>query len=173
MADGHEIGVHSYAKTIHDTYNTLTATQAETDFRLAAEWTANNGFPGTSYAYPQGWFFASGDPARKLFTNGRTVLNALAKTNPVPAIDPYRVRSVSSVGGLGSANTAASLTNTGGVLEKAVAANTAVILTFHVITTTAPTGPTDCLQSDLDAICAKIRALGMAVVPFGRLTNPA
>ncbi|MGL5828196.1 MAG: polysaccharide deacetylase family protein [Angustibacter sp.] len=173
QADGHEIGIHAYSKALHDTYNTLNdPAQAEVDFRLAAEWSAARGFSAASFAYPQGWFFPSGDPARQFFSNGRTVLNRLAKTQPLPAVDPYRVRSISSVGGAGSTNTAASLTSAGGVLERVSAANAATVLTFHEIVNSAPTIATQCLQSDLDAVLDKARALGMAIVPFGRLTHP-
>ncbi|MGV9001832.1 MAG: glycosyl hydrolase family 28-related protein [Candidatus Saccharimonadaceae bacterium] len=164
--DGHEIGVHSYTKANHDNYNTLTATEAEDDTRLAAQWLADNGLSGETMAYPQGSFYPFDAGTQKVYAAARTTLGTLQHT-PTPILNPWRMRSISKVGGVGGYATT-NLTQSGGVLEQAVAANSLVTLTFHNITQGAATAALECSMADLTAICQKAKDLGMAVTTLGQ-----
>lgn len=171
---GWEIAGHAYSSSAHAAgYNTLTASQVASEFRLMRQWMNSNGFNGDHFAYPQGAFSATTDnvPVDQIcgefFSTGRSIISETAETWK-PAM-PYRLRSKT---GISSSGTPVSvITQAGGVLDRCQLDSSWFIITLHQIVTSGVTASTMLLQSDLSTLLAAINSRGIPVLPVGEVIS--
>ncbi|MFI9339969.1 polysaccharide deacetylase family protein [Streptomyces sp. NPDC052773] len=173
---GWEVAGHSFTAAAHTArYPTLTAQQVDDELRNLKSWLVTNQFTSDAFAYPGGQFGRTTDgvPVDQLvgryFATGRSI-NYLNSTEMFPAAMPKRMRALSSISSAISVNDPANvskLTGPGGALDRCQLNGSWLILTFHQIVTGTPADPTQCSQSDFQAVMAAIAARGIPVLPVG------
>ena len=175
---GWEVAGHAYQDAVHAArYDGVTAAEVDADAGSLRAWLVDNGFYGDSFAYPGGRFGWTTDGisietiVSRYFATGRSIISADNREATPPSM-PHRLRSLTGISSVfsGAANPA-TLTGPGGFLDRAQLSGGWLILCFHRVVTTSPTGDTECHRDDFAAIMQAIAVRGMTVLPVGEVVR--
>lgn len=176
---GWELACHAYSDTVHGlTYSGVTAAQVDSDARAMKAYAIANGWRGADlFALPKGATAKTTDGAslipilQKYFNTVATTVN---KTREVfPPSDPFRVRRISAISSFSGGYSPATITNSGGDLDKIKAAGGVLCLNFHQIVASSPADSSQILQSDFNTIIDGIASRGIPVLTMGELMRYA
>jgi len=169
---GWEVAGHAYTSAAHNAgYDTLTATQVNTEMRSMKAWLVANGFYADSFAYPQGKFSLTTDSvpidsiAAQYFATSRTIISENAETWPPPM--PQRLRAWTGISSATGGTPVSTMTAAGGPLDRCQVNGDWLILCLHQLTTTTPGATTQLLQSDFNTLMDAINSRGIPVLPVG------
>lgn len=167
---GWEVAGHAYTLAAHNAgYNTLTARQVEDEMRFLRSWMLNNGFPIDSFAYPMGNFSSTSDGVpidqicQQYFSTGRSIIAETYETFP-PSM-PFRFRSKTGISSAGTS--VATITATGGPLDRCLYDASWYVITLHDIITGVPSSSTQISTTDFSTLMAAISSRGIPVLPVG------
>ncbi|MBL1104951.1 polysaccharide deacetylase family protein [Streptomyces sp. 5-8] len=168
---GWEMDGHAYGTAAHAArYTTMTEQQVADDFRKLRSWMVQNGFTSEHFAYPGGQFGKTTDGvpvdqiAARYFTSARSIISENVES--FPAAMPYRLKAVTgindgaSIGGV----TVASLTATGGKLDRCLNNGDWLNLCLHKIVTGSPADSTEISQTGFNTLMDAINSRGIPVV---------
>jgi peptidoglycan/xylan/chitin deacetylase (PgdA/CDA1 family) len=180
QANGWEIAGHAYTQQAHDDrYITKSAAEVHEECVNLRRWLYDNGYDGTSFAYPGGEFDVTtdgvlvGDIVRQYFATGRSILfstgvNAHFVSDIVPPAMPWRIHAISGIAESKPATSADSptyITAAGGVLDKVAANGTWLNLTFHEVMAGVSTNGMFIGLAAFNSILDGIAARGIEVLP--------
>lgn len=167
---GWEVAGHAYTLAAHNAgYNTLTAREVEDEMRYLRSWMLNGGFPVDSFAYPMGNFSSTSDGvpidqiAQQYFSTGRSIIAETYETFP-PSM-PFRFRSKTGISSAGTS--VATITATGGPLDRCLHDGSWYVITLHDIITGVPSSSTQISTTDFATLMAAINTRGITVLPVG------
>ncbi|MEV0900572.1 polysaccharide deacetylase family protein [Actinoplanes sp. NPDC049802] len=173
---GWEVAGHSFKAAAHEKrYDGDTAEAVDADAAGLRGWLVDNGFRSDSFAYPGGRFGKTTDgvPVESIvaryFSTGRSIIAEDNREIPSAPM-PHRLRSLTGISSYstGAANPL-TLTQPGGMLDRAQLAGGWLILCFHRVVTTNPTDPAQCSKNDFESIMKAIANRGIPVLPVGEV----
>lgn len=160
---GWEFGLHASTWANHGIgWRTMTEAATRADLDANYQWLVSNGFRvPESAAYPLGQYDAKSVKVLRDYVAG------CRSTDPFPletvmATNPYRLRSVTNVGGTGGTSVATLTTATTGQLDRTVASKGWLILTIHDLIETG-SGGFLINAADFQTLVTAVKTRGMAV----------
>lgn len=182
---GWEIGGHSYTQAAHDArFIERTAVEIDRECRDLRRWLFDNGFDGSTFAYPGGEFDVTtdgvlvGDIVAQYFTAGRSILFSTGVNGPfisdavLPPAMPWRVHAISGVAEnkpTTSADSPTYITAAGGVLDRVKNARAWLNLTFHEGMTGVSSNGLFVGLAAFQSIMDGIASRGMACLPMSEV----
>lgn len=162
---GWEVGGHAYTLAAHNAgFTTLSASALDVELANLRNWLQTNGYRGADlFAYPLGDENASVvQSVGRYFTLARQIVRL--PSLPTPIDRPLRLRSH-------SVSSSDSLVTLQGVVDKAAANGTWLVLTFHHIVAGTPSAGTEWALADFQSLMAYISGKGMPVQPVGTVLD--
>jgi hypothetical protein len=165
---GWEIAGHAFSTANHamtNGFSDLTSDQVRADFTQLKLWLGSNGFTSENFAYPKGHFEVTTDGvpvdqiAAEYWATSRTIISETKEC--FPPVMAQRIRAKTGISSAGT--TVASVTATGGMLDRCVSSGDWLILCLHKLTTGVPADANEITQTDFNTLMDAINSRGIPV----------
>lgn len=171
---GWEVAGHAYSGSQHAQtrgYADSTDQEVRDEFTMLKLWLVKNGFNSDNFAYPKGHFGVNADNtpvdqiAAEFWSTSRTIISE-TKENFPPTM-PQRIRAKTGISSAGT--TVASVTASGGMLDRTKGSGDWLILCLHKIVVGSAAAADEISQSDFNTLMDAIASRGIPVLPINEV----